>query len=135
MTKNLNINPLVLLAKKSLVGQGDADSIALMVLIHFDAAKRGQCTNPGADFLTSHLIMASYVASRTKSKMFYDAVTSAYAALQKASARPTKELALSTSEYQTIRKGLGWYLRALPSVEVGVMSEAAVVTARAMVQP
>lgn len=134
MTRTINTNPLVLLAKKSLVGQKDADEIALAVLLHFDAARRGHCTNPGADFLTSHLIMASYVASRTKSKMFYDAVNNAYAALQKASARPTKELALSTSEYQTIRKGLGWYLRAPPSVEVGVMSEAAVVTARAMMQ-
>ena len=132
MTKNLNINPLVLLAKKSLVGKEDADSIAIMVLLHFDAAKRGVCNNSGVNFLTRHLIMASYVAARTKSKMFHDAVTNAYAALKKASDRPTDEVALTTTEYTTIRKGLGWYLRALPQVEIGVMSEACVVAEKAM---
>lgn len=132
MTKQINFNPLVLLCKKQAVGIEDADSIALMVLLHFDAAKRGVCTNGGANFLTRNLIMGSYIAARTKSKQFHDAITNAYNALKKASDRPTKDLALATSEYQTIRKGLSWYLRALPQVEIGVMSEACRVAEKAM---
>lgn len=124
LNKTSGLHPMVLLAKKTRVGQDDANSISLMVLIHFDAAKRGQCTNVGANFLTRHLIMGSYVAARTKSKAFHDAITVAYANLKKASDRPTQLLDLSTTEYKAIRTGLSWYLRALPNVEVGVMSEA-----------
>lgn len=132
MTKNLNINPLELLVKKTKVGKEDADDISLMVLLHFDAARRGLCTNPGANFLTRHLIMASYIAARTKSKAFHDAVTRAYNALKKASDRPTETLALTTTEYAAVRMGVAWYLRALPAVEIGVMSEACKVAGRAM---
>lgn len=127
-----NINPLTLIAAKQKVGQDDANLIALPVLIHLDCAKRGQCTAPGVNFLTQHLIIASYIAARTKSAQFHVAVTKAYAALKKASDRPTKLLDLTTPEYLTIRTAVGQYLRAMPNVEVGVMSEACAAAAKAM---
>lgn len=125
-------NPLTLFACKQKVGKEDADKIALPVLIHLDCAKRGQCTNAGTNFLTTHLIIASYIAARTKSKLFHDTVTGAYAALGRAAARPTVLLDLTTSEYRSIRTAISWYLRAIPNVEVGVMAEACAAAERMM---
>lgn len=116
--KKANINPLVLVAAKQKVGQEDADLIALPVLAWFDAAKRGQCTATGCNHLTTHLIIATAIAARTKSKIFYDICREGYDALMKAAARPTKLLDLTTTEYQKIRKALGWYIRSLPQCEV-----------------
>lgn len=118
------LSPLTLIACKQKVGASDAAQIELPVLIHLDCAKRGQCTNPGANFLTTHLIIASYIAMRTRSKHFHDLVTRGYQALMKASARPTERLDLTTGEYKAVRDALATYLRALPIVEVGVMAEA-----------
>ncbi len=118
------LSPLTLLVCKQRVGPDDAAQIELPVLIHLDAAKRGQCSNPGANFLTTHLIMASYIAMRTRSKAFHDLVVRGYNALAKASDRPTPVLALTTGEYAAVRAALATYLRALPIVEVGVMAEA-----------
>lgn len=117
-------DPLRLLVCKQKVGADDAAEIQLKVLLHFDAAKRGQCTNAGVNFLTTHLIIASYLAMRTRSKRFHELVTAAYAALGKASDRPTKLLDLTTTEYQIMRRALALYLDALPDVEIGVMAEA-----------
>lgn len=117
-------NPLALVACKQKVGAEDAALIELPVLIHLDAAKRGQCTNAGVNFLTTHLIIASYIAMRTRSKHFHELVTAAYAALGKASDRPTKLLDLTTGEYQVLRRAIALYLAAMPDVEVGVMAEA-----------
>lgn len=121
----LNFNPLDLLAMKQKVGQEDADKTALPVLIHFDAAKRGRCTVAGAYLLTFHLICASYMARRLRRPVFHRQVTAAYAALGKASARPTELLALTTTEYHAIRPVLAKYLDDMPSFEVGMMAEAA----------
>lgn len=132
MTKNVNINPLVLVGLKQRVGQEDADLIALPVLAWFDAAKRGLCTATGCNHLTTHLIIASYLAARTKSKKFHDIVTAGYAALGKAAARPTDLLDLTTKEYATLRLAIGWYVRALPLVEVAVLNEACRVAEKAM---
>lgn len=132
MTKNVNINPLVLVGLKQRVGQEDADLISLPVLAWFDAAKRGQCTATGCNHLTTHLIIASYLAARTKSKKFHDIVTAGYAALGKAAARPTDLLDLTTKEYATLRLAIGWYVRALPLVEVATLNEACRVADRAM---
>lgn len=131
-TKKANINPLILVACKQKVGEEDASQIALPVLIHLDAAKRGQCTGAGCNFLTSHLIMASYIAAATKSKAFHDAVTKAYAMLEKAAARPTSLLDLTTTEYQAIRTAISWYLRSLPRLEVGVLNQACQASAKMM---
>lgn len=122
--KKTNINPLVLVAAKQKVGQEDADIMALPVLVHFDAAKRGQCTAAGANHLTLHMIVAAYIAAHTKSRAFYDCVQRAYAALSKAAARPTTLLDLTTGEYACLRPAIALYVRALPNVEVWLMNAA-----------
>lgn len=126
--KRATVDPLRLLVCKQKLGAADAAEIQLKVLLHFDAAKRGQCPNAGVNFLTTHLIIASYIASyiamRTRSKRFHELVTAAYAALGKASDRPTALLDLTTTEYQIMRRALALYLDALPDIEVGVMAEA-----------
>lgn len=131
-TKKANINPLLLVAAKQRVGQEDADLIALPVLAWFDAAKRGQCTATGCNHLTTHLIIASYIAARTRSKVFHDAVTKAYDMLRKAAARPTELLDLTTTEYQSLRVAFGWYIRSLPRVEVGLLNQACQAAERMM---
>lgn len=135
MTKQLTINPLALVALKQRVGEEDASLIALPVLVWFDAAKRGLCTATGCNHLTTHLIIASYLAARTKSKKFHDIVTAGYAALAKAAARPTDLLDLTTKEYATLRLAIGWYVRALPLVEVSALNEACRAAEKAMCAP
>lgn len=124
-----HVSPLYRLAGKQLVGQDDADTIAMQLLIFFDAAKRGQLANNGHEFITKHLIIASFVAARTKSKAFHDQVLTGYNALKKASDRPTELVALTTGEYQAMRTALDWYLKALPTVEIGLMNAACMVAA------
>lgn len=118
------INPLVLVAKKQKVGQEDADIIALPVLCWFDAAKRGQRNAAGCNHLTTHLIIAAFIASATRSKTFYECVDRAYKELIKAASRPTDLLDLTTGEYASLRSAFSMYLRALPNVEVGVLNRA-----------
>jgi hypothetical protein len=125
-------NPLDIFAKKQRVGQSDTDAIALPLMIHFDAAKRGQCTTAGANFLTRHLIIGAYIAARLKSKPMHDRITLAYAALKRASDRPTKRLDLTTGEYLAIAAALKVYLCAMPAFEVGTMNEACAVAVKAM---
>lgn len=125
-------NPLHLIAAKQKVGQEDTDSIELMVMCHFDAAKRGQCTGAGANFMTTHLIIASYIASRLKSSDFHGRVTQAYIALKRASDRPTQLLDLTTGEYKLLQTAWRWYFRSMPQVEVGVMAEACAYAQSAM---
>lgn len=124
------MSPIELIARKQRVGTDDADAISLQVMIHLDAAKRAQCTAPGANYLTKHLIIASYIAAKAKSRRFHDQVTAAYSALEKASARPTKLLDLATGEHQAIRVAIRTYLCALPNVEVGTMGDACATAAR-----
>jgi hypothetical protein len=118
------LTPLALVAGKQRVGEEDADAIALPLLCHFDAAKRGQCNNVGQQHLYKQLLAAQCVAVRTKSRAFYQITVDACDALMKASMRPTKLLDLTTREYETIKKAIGWYLKALPMLEEGVLSNA-----------
>lgn len=53
------LNPLVLLECKQKVGADQAAEIELPLLVHLDCAKRGQGTNAGVNFLTTHLIAAA----------------------------------------------------------------------------
>lgn len=124
MKDQLVINPLVLVAAKQRVGKDDADAIALPVLVWFDAAKRGQCTNTGLNHLTTHVIIASWIAARTRSKAFHDACSHAFDMLRKAAMRPGDLVALTTKEYEACKKALGWYVRALPNCEVLTLSKA-----------
>lgn len=132
MTKNLNINPLTLIAIKQRVGQEDADAIALPVLAWLDAAKRGQCTAAGCNHLTTHIIIALRVAAITKSKHYYDTVMKGYEALNKAAQRPTDLLDLTTAEYKALRAAFSWYIRSLPQVEVGALNDACKVAQKMM---
>lgn len=126
------MNPLELIARKQKVGKDDAESIMLPIMAYLDAAKRSACTAAGSNFLTKHLIIASYIAAKAKSRRFHDQVTAAYAALKKASDRPTKLLDLTTGEHKAIAAALKTYLCAMPNVEVGTMRDACVVAAKAM---
>ena len=126
------MNPLDLIARKQKVGQDDAKLIMLPVMAYLDAAKRSACENQGVDFLTKHLIIASYIASKLKSRQFHDQVTAAYAALKKASERDTKLLDLTTGEHKAIAGAIKTYLCALANVEVGTMNDACLVAAKAM---
>jgi len=123
MTRTV-INPLLLVVAKQPVGQEDADKIALPVLAHFDAAKRGLCTADGCNHLTTHLIIAAHIASGTRSKTFYETVQRAYKALMKAASRKTKLLDLTTTEYSALKAAFSMYIRALPRVEIARMTAA-----------
>ena len=116
--------PMALVAAKQRVGKEDAAEVELPILVHFDAAKRGQGTGAGQQRIYKHLIAAQCIAQRTQSRSFYDITVKACDALMKASKRPTKLLDLTTGEYHAIRQALSWYLRALPMLEVGVASGA-----------
>ena len=115
------VSPLIVLASKQLVGDGDADQIALPLLIYFDGAKRGRGSVAAHRFLTTHLIIASAIATGTGLKAMHDQVIAAYAALTTAAERPTSELDLTTGEYKTIRTAIASYLHVLPQIEVGLM--------------
>lgn len=119
-----NIIPMLLITCKQRVGQEDADAIALPLLCWFDAAKRGECLAVGVNHMTTHLIIASYIAAKTKSKRYHEIVTHAYAMLGKAADRPTLRLDLTTAEYAALRKAFSWYLRSLPTVSVGLLNAA-----------
>lgn len=127
-----SINPLEVLAMKQTVGTDDADAIELAILVHLDAAKRGQCVNAGANHLTEQLIIASYLAASLKAPRFHAQVTKAYDSLKKASDRPTKLLDLTTGEYQDLRAAIRTYALALPKIEVGMMAQAYVAANRAL---
>lgn len=116
-TKEL-INPLAVIIGHQKVGQEDADKIALPVLCHLDAAKRGQGNGATADFLFQHLLTAQIMASKGGNKLIYNMSADAIAALIKAIARPSNLLNLTTGEYQAIRKCISAYLRILPTATV-----------------
>lgn len=119
--QGVNSSPLTMLAAKQLVGHGDADQIALPLLIHFDGAKRGRGSVGCHRFLTTHLIIASAIATGTGLKAMHAQVVAGYDALTEAAERPTKELDLTTGEYATIRKAIASYLRVLPQIKIGLM--------------
>jgi hypothetical protein len=124
ITKRDVIVPIARLAGKQRVGQEDADELTLPTLIYLDAAKRGACPHAGYNSLATTLLAAASIAVQTQSKRFYNIVDSAYSLLVKAGLRETKMLDLTTTEYQAIRSALAWYVRSLPTVEVGVLSRA-----------
>jgi hypothetical protein len=117
-------NPLLRLVAHGAVGQEYADDVALSLLCWFDAAKRGQCTAFGCNLMTTNLIISSYIAAHTKSKGYHDIVTKAYSMLEKAAARPGHLLSLTTPEYNALRAAFGLYLRSLPMVKVGMLTQA-----------
>lgn len=116
-------NPIVRLVEKQKVGRADADQIALPVLISLDAAKRAAATPVLANNLTKHLLIALAIWNRlAPSKPQYAHAVAGFNALVKACQRPTELLDLTTTEYKEIRTAVNEYLRALPQIEIGVMS-------------
>ncbi len=114
-------SPLVQIAAKTKVGAEEADKIALVVLTALDAAKRGQAPASAANTLTEHLMVGVLLWARQGNRSLYDSATAAWLAMCKACARPTALLDLSTQEYQAIRKAIGYYLRAVPQLEAGIL--------------
>lgn len=118
------INPLEVIAMHQKVGKDDADQIQLPVLIHFDAAKRGQGTADSANFLTKHIVIALILGSKSGNRAFYDLAGHAYDAMHKACERQTEYLDFTTGEYQAMRKWIEAYFKAMPAVSVGMMNYA-----------
>jgi len=110
------------IAAKGKIKREDVDEISLRVLIALDSAKRAQCPASLANFLTKHLVMAVAIGSQMRNKSFYDLSMKAYTALFKASNRDTILLDLTTGEYATIRRAVGYYVNHLPHVELGLFN-------------
>jgi hypothetical protein len=113
------------IAAKGKIAKEDANEISLRVLIALDAAKRSSGSPGLANFLTMHLIMAVAIGSQMKDKRFMNLCMQAYEQLFKASMRDTTDLDLTTGEYTTIRRAIGYYVNHLPNVEIGLLNFAA----------
>lgn len=116
------LNPLALLEAKQLVGEEEGDKTALLVLIALDAAKRGAAPASLANTLTEHLLTSAAIWSQQGNRRLYQVAVAAWTALLKACARPTELLDLTTGEYAAIRLAIGYYVRALPLLEVGALA-------------
>lgn len=116
------INPLTVIAAKNKLPQSDVDDIHWDALIALDAAKRGKATGHLANKLRDH-VMTCVVLWRNKgNRALYENAVEAWNALVKAFQRPTELLDLTTTEYQLIRRSLSYYLRAIPQLEIGVLT-------------
>jgi hypothetical protein len=120
------IDPIAMLTAHQKVGQEDADKIALPLLMHFDAAHRGQGSEVSADMLTYHVICAQVLAAKSGNRPVYDMTVEAWNALVTACSRPVNVLSFTTREYQAIKALMAVYLRMLPEVKLGMMNYAAI---------
>lgn len=118
------MTPFELIALKQKVGAEYADEVALFVLCHFDAAKRGRCTAQGYNFISRHLVQAYFIAARLKDPRAMQRIQAAGDAWRKAGDRPAEAADLTTTEYTTVRDGLKLYFRALPKIEAGTYRQA-----------
>lgn len=85
-------NPLALIDGKQLVGQADADAIALPLLVSLDAAKRGLAPASLCNTITQHILTAVTIWARMGNKPLYTEAVKAWAAMVKACAlSPAKE--------------------------------------------
>lgn len=109
------------IAAKTKIGPEESDKIALIVLTALDAAKRGAAPASLANTLTEHLLVGVLLWAKQGNKALYDTAIAAWLAMVSACARPTERLDLTTKEYQAIRKAIGYYLRAVPQLEAGVL--------------
>jgi hypothetical protein len=118
------INPLMLIAAKNKPDQESVDKIHMVVLTALDAAKRGKCPNGLANTLSEHLLVGVLMWSKMGNRPLYDRAVTAWTAMGKACQRPTDLLDLTTSEYQSIRRAMQHYLRAIPHLEIGQLAGA-----------
>lgn len=118
------MNAFDLIALKQKVGKEYAAEVELFVLIQFDAAKRGRLGPVGYNFISRHLVQAQYIFARLKAPEFLLLSRLAGEAWQKAGARPTDQLDLTTTEYTAMREGLAAYFKTLPKIEAGTYRQA-----------
>jgi hypothetical protein len=113
-----------LIAVKQKVDPDDVYNVQMAVLLALDAAKRGAAPAGMANTLTQHLLTSIAIWSQTGNRPLYLAGAKAWDALRKACARPTQLLDLTTGEYAAIRAAISVYVRALPKLEIGVLTRA-----------
>lgn len=113
------MSPFDLIHAHQRVGHEYADEAELFVLLHFDAAKRGQLAPIGYNFISRHLVMAQYIFARLKANDVLKVVQLAGLAWQNVGGRPGKLVYLEDVEYVTLCAGLRAYFRALPRIEAG----------------
>ncbi len=116
--------PVMVLIGKQLVGAEVAEEIELPLLLCLDGAKRGMATAGMSNTITEHLLTAVVIWTRMNNRGLYDEAVAGWNALVKASARPTQLLDLTTGEYKAIRAAVAHFVRALPRVEVQLLSYA-----------
>jgi hypothetical protein len=126
MKKRKLLNPLAVFGAKQKPDPEAVDKIAMVALVSLDAAKRGAAPAGLADTLTLHVMTGVLLYARMGNRAMYDMGVEAWNALVKACQRDTKLLDLTTGEYQKIRRSMQYYLRALPSVEVGILAAATI---------
>lgn len=124
MTYQREYNPLLIIVGKQLVGQDDADIVALPVLVALDAAKRGLAPNAHANTLAQHLLAAQAIWSSMNNAKLYKEAVDAWNALGRACQRPTQLLDLTTREYAAIRAAIAHYVMALPRIEIAKFATA-----------
>jgi hypothetical protein len=118
------VTPFELIALKQKVGHDYADEAALFVLIHFDAAHRGQLGAIGYNFISRHLVQAQFIFAKLRQPALLDVVRVAGEAWQRAGARDGEFASLTTAEYGAMRAGLRVYLRTLHKIEAGTYRQA-----------
>jgi hypothetical protein len=118
------MTPFDMIHAKQRVGHEYADEAELFVLLHFDAAKRGQLAPIGYNFISRHLVMAQYIFARLKANDMLKVVQLAGLAWQNVGGRPGKLVYLEDAEYAPLCAGLRAYFRALPRIEAGTYRQA-----------
>ena len=113
-----------LIAVKQRIEPDIVDQVSLAVLLALDAAHRSAAPAPVANTLTEHLLTSVAIWSQMGNKPLYRAGVEAWQAMVKACARPTALLDLTTGEYAVIRRAISYYVRALPKLELGVLTRA-----------
>jgi len=117
----MSLNPFDLIARKQRLGEDDAATMALPVLLYLDAAKRGRADIAASNGLAQWIAMAQIIASKIVHRPMYDIACGAGQALYRAAGRRETLLSLTTGEYLALRKLMVVYLRILPQLELQTM--------------
>lgn len=128
------VNPIAMLVAHQKVGKDDADQLVLPLLMHFDAAHRGQGSEISANMITWHIVAAQILGSKSGNRPVYDMTVQAWNALRNACSRPVNVLSFTTPEYKAIKAMMTVYLKMLPEVKLGMMNYAAVRAKEALAQ-
>lgn len=115
-------DPLARLAFKQRVGRERTDEIATPLLIHLDAAKRGQGGAEAENCLLWHIVLAQVIGSKSGNKEFFEAGCKASLNLAKAAKRCPKWLNLTTTEYKAIVVTVIDLIRLLPMLQIEMLA-------------